>query len=316
MEYKAARISATRPKWLESLNAFIDRFYKMNNTNIRVFAVQSLMKIMEINRAAYEEEILERVVTLYFPSIAHEKDLAVKKVVVKLLIDFASYCDNKRCLELLDIAEKMMNRPFESYLLDGSVVKSETDVEDIDLLIDGLIKVFQLKLYRLPSSHAVRVFHILVGHMEQHYQKPSVFEKATKIRYKIFNWMLKARANASFHIGYPDAVTGLVRFSNYLGIEGSLQMSSSQSQMQQSASGQLEVTPAANFTAISIRRGCKCIVKCMDIEKSWVVLQLVLKELPNILQNKALIQGNDVDLLARTLYNLVSTFFFNFAFYT
>jgi hypothetical protein len=27
------------------------------------------------------------------------------------------------------------------------------------------------------------------------------------------------------------------------------------------------------------------------------------------LQNKALIQGNDVDLLARTLYNLVSTFF-------
>jgi tuberous sclerosis 2 len=63
-------------------------------------------------------------------------------------------------------------------------------------------------------------------------------------------------------------------------------------------------TPASSFTAISIRRGCKCIVKCLETEKSWAVLQLVLKELPNILQNKALIQGNDVDLLARTLYNL------------
>jgi tuberous sclerosis 2 len=121
----------------------------------------------------------------------------------------------------------------------------------------------------------------------------------------VFSWMLKARANATYHIGYPDAVNNVVRFSNYLGIEGSLQTSSSQSQMTQSMMSVADLTtPASSFTAISIRRGCKCIVKCLETEKSWAVLQLVLKELPNILQNKALIQGNDVDLLARTLYNL------------
>lgn len=51
MEYRTLRIAATRPQWLQSLNGFIDRFYKSTTkTNIRVKAVLSLVQIMETNR--------------------------------------------------------------------------------------------------------------------------------------------------------------------------------------------------------------------------------------------------------------------------
>lgn len=50
MDYKTVRITATKPQWLHTLNQFIERFYKMNRTPIRIKAIHSLMQIMDNNR--------------------------------------------------------------------------------------------------------------------------------------------------------------------------------------------------------------------------------------------------------------------------
>lgn len=107
INYASSKISATKPEWLLALYNFIERFYSMKNVNIRVKALQSLIQIMDINRAAYEEEILERVVIPHFSNVHMETDINVRSAVGKLLIDFTWHCDSKRCLELLDIIEKV-----------------------------------------------------------------------------------------------------------------------------------------------------------------------------------------------------------------
>nr|XP_019531804.2 tuberin isoform X2 [Aedes albopictus] len=324
IEYMTTKISAIRPQWLLELCSFMDRFYKMKNTMIRVHAVQALVRIMAINRAIYEEEILERIVIVHLGGVVHETDAEVRKAVAGAMIEFIMHCDTKRCFELLEIVGKMLHRPYDCYAQSGVVFHSVKDVEDIVILVDGLIRVFTVKLYRVPSTHAIKVYHLLMLLLESHYEKPVVLQHVNIIRYKIFSWMLQARANASFHIGYPDIENdNRIRFSHYLGIEGPYQHQSG-GQVQQQVGGlsqqvqsasQLnlalqenmktaDIMPSTNLTTISIKRGCQIIVNCLKEEKDWHVIQLVLSELPNIMENKALIQGNDIDSLAKTLIKM------------
>uniref|UniRef100_A0A182PJM1 Rap-GAP domain-containing protein n=1 Tax=Anopheles epiroticus TaxID=199890 RepID=A0A182PJM1_9DIPT len=318
IDYRASKISATRSEWLKQLCQFMDRFYRMKNSNVRIYAVQALERIMAANRAAYEDEILERIVIVHLGTVPLEKDPEVRKAVARTLIEFTIHCETKRCIELLEIVEKLLHRPYD----ENQVVRSEQEAEDIILLVDGLIRLFIVKLYRLPSLHAIRVYSMLIGLLELHYQRPHVLANVTSVRYRIFSWMMKARANGSFHIGYPDPDDGnRVRFSHYLGIEGPYQHQSLQPQpyLSSQSTSQLNLTgtggseagskamdriPATNLTTISIKRGCQVIVLCLKEEKDWEVIQLVLTELPSVMQNKALIQGNDVDSLARTLYRM------------
>uniref|UniRef100_A0A182MSN4 Rap-GAP domain-containing protein n=1 Tax=Anopheles culicifacies TaxID=139723 RepID=A0A182MSN4_9DIPT len=318
IDYRASKISATRSEWLKQLCQFMDRFYRVKNSNVRIYALQALERIMTANRAAYEDEILDRIVIVHLGTVPLEKDAEVRKAVARTLIEFTIHCETKRCMELLEIVEKLLHRPYD----ENQVVRSEQEAEDIILLVDGLIRLFIVKLYRLPSLHAIRVYSMLIGLLELHYQRPHVLANVTTIRYRIFSWMMKARANGSFHIGYPDPEDGnKVRFSHYLGIEGPYQHQSLQPQpyLSSQSTSQLNLTttggseagskamdriPATNLTTISIKRGCQVIVLCLKEEKDWEVIQLVLTELPSVMQNKALIQGNDVDSLARTLYRM------------
>uniref|UniRef100_A0A182SZQ0 Tuberin N-terminal domain-containing protein n=1 Tax=Anopheles maculatus TaxID=74869 RepID=A0A182SZQ0_9DIPT len=74
IDYRASRISATRSEWLKQLCQFMDRFYRMKNSNVRIYAVQALERIMAANRAAYEDEILERIVIVHLGTVPLEKD--------------------------------------------------------------------------------------------------------------------------------------------------------------------------------------------------------------------------------------------------
>uniref|UniRef100_A0A0A1XPT7 Tuberin n=1 Tax=Zeugodacus cucurbitae TaxID=28588 RepID=A0A0A1XPT7_ZEUCU len=304
IEYRSTKVTATRPQWLQVLNDFICRFYKMPNTNVRLKAIQSLVRIMELNRYSYEEEILERVVIPHFSQISHETDLQIRVSVANALVEFARHCDTKRCGELLDILEKLINRPFEQQMTSGEfVVKCESEILDVVTAVHGLIEIFAIKLHRLPSTHAIKIFNILISHLEQHYEHPKVFENGRIVRFKIFKWILRARANASYHIGYPDPENGeAIKFSAYLGIDSSLPPQGNQHSRHQLASHDL--IAGSHFTTISIRRACKIIIKCLDSERDYEVLQLVIKELPKVLCNKALIQGNDIEALAVSLFRI------------
>lgn len=306
IEYRSSHIKPSKGNWLQELYDFIERFYKkMSNTMIRVRAIEALAQIMQENRAAYEEEILDQVVMQHFSNLLHERDQMVRVAVANLLINLSLHCETKRCLELFDIIEKAIMRQYTENVADGYVYQSEEEIKDIKVLVEGLIQVFHVKLYRLPSTHAIFIYHMLISFMEHHYQKPKAYENTVGIRYHIFDWMLKARANASYNLGYPETINGSIKFSHYLGIEHSTFTTQLSNQSTtQGGQGDSSTVPPVSFTMIPIRRGCKLIVKCLEVEKDWTILRLVLEQLPAILQNKALIQGNDIDYLTKTLHKM------------
>lgn len=177
------KITATQPDWLKGLGDFVRRFFRNPNTNIRVKTIQSLVRIMDMNRACYEDEIIDHVVMQEFSKIHLEPNLLIRVAVSKALIEFVRHCDSKRCCDILEILEKIINRPFD--LPFDQMYKNEGEIQDVTAVVDGLIEVFIIKLYRLPSSHAIKIFNILVGHLELHYQKPKVFEHVNLVRYKV-----------------------------------------------------------------------------------------------------------------------------------
>lgn len=309
--HKASKINVVTSGWLRQLQSFMERFYRQEKKQqIRLVAIEHLKEIINLNRACYEEEILEKVVIVIFSDIAQEQDVKIRVAVCKLLLDICSHCDTKRCLELLDILEKVMNRPFDLYALESTAQKQEHEFEDSIAVVNGLIDLFLEKLHQLPSSHAIKIYQILIAHLEAHYQNVKVFEHATKIRYSIINWMLRVRANAAFFVGYPSPrlISENIKYSHYLGIEGEFQhppqTPNIQEESKEEKSENVFTFPHPHVTTFSIKRGCKIIVKCLDTEKDWHTVQLVLRELPKIMQNKTLIQGNDVDILARSLSDL------------
>lgn len=311
MSHKLDLIVVTRPRWIQALGQFVDKFYRQETrTNIRVICVESLKTVMRMNRAAYEDEILERVVLANFATVTQERDLTVRKAVNRMLLEFAKTCDTKRSLDLLNIVENQMNIPFSTQHQQLSGLTGDPDT--LVALVDGLIEVFLVKLYVRPvrpdesSSHATQVFHMLMGHLEKHYEQ-MIIGDYSEVRYKLFEWMFKARANAAFRLGYPDPETGKVRFSNYLGVDARKPIFPLREKETAGGGGREGETggdrsgPEHHITTISIRRGCQVIVKCLEMETCWRVWELVLTELPKILQNKALIMGNDMDSLGKTL---------------
>lgn len=155
---------------------------------------------------------------------------------------------------------------------------------------------------------------ILNTHLEKYYQKLALLESSVPVRHKIFNWLLKIRANATYHVGYPEeSKGGRIRFSHFLTIDAN-EVNYRQPNIPQQQVGQQQQSSSAqqpsqdNDTAqstISIRRSCKIIIDCLVSENDWSVMQSVLKGLPLILQNKALLRGVDMEALASTIIGLV-----------
>ena len=66
---------------------------------------------------------------------------------------------------------------------------------------------------------------------------------------------------------------------------------------------------SCQITHMSLAHACKAVISCIKSEKDWKVLQLVLKELPQVMQNRALILSrhtNDIDFFATALCSMVS----------
>lgn len=100
------------------------------------------MSPINFSRVAYEEEILERIVIPLFSNIHHEPEVSVRTGVGKVLIEFASHCDTKRSLELFDIIERLLNRPFDKYTDENKIIlKNEEESVHISTIVDELIQV-------------------------------------------------------------------------------------------------------------------------------------------------------------------------------
>lgn len=309
ISFKVSKISPIETGWLKQLTSLMERFYRQEpNQNIRLAMIDYAREIVNTYRVCYEDEILEKVVIVIFSDIAQEHDVKIRVSVCKLLLEICSRCDTKRCIELLDVLEKVLNHPFDLYSLDSSAPRNEYDFEDSFTVVNGLIELFLEKLYQLPSSHVLKIYFTLIGHLESHYQHPKVFENAVKIRFTIINWMLKIRANAAFHVGYPSPrlISDHFKFTHYLAIEGDHHPPQTPGIQENLSNEEKSFEDRSNFcvATLSLKRSWDTLVKCLLVEKDWPTVQLILRELPKMMQNKTLIQGNDVNTLANTLVEL------------
>lgn len=164
-------------------------------------------------RSKYEDELIERIVVPNLSHIDTDPDVTIRNVAAHLLVDLCIECETKRCLELLDILEKVrdymqcrntpfffsqtkwiefrianfllqiINKPFTS----EAPIAVETDVKDVKTAVVGVINILTVKMYRLPSSHVIRAYKLLVNHLEQHYKEPSIFHNVSTIRYLVSN---------------------------------------------------------------------------------------------------------------------------------
>ncbi|KAG8222544.1 hypothetical protein J437_LFUL004580 [Ladona fulva] len=357
VSYLSSSMVPTHATWLDKIRMLVEKYFRNETrTSIRIRVLDILSDIIRTNRAIYEEDLMERVVVPHLQHVDSDSDPAVRNAAAQLLIDLCMDCESKRCLELLDILDKILNRPFE---LDHGPFVSEAEVPDIRTVIVGLIQIFRVKLYQLPSSHAIKAYKLLVNYLEAHYKKPSVFDNVSILRYMIFECFLQIRANSHYHLGFPEAVTTgstlsgtsdnvaalslspsstttsppptKLRFSPYLAVDhrhgekppgpgsspppvsGSTSATSSTSTSSPapssgtstSSGSHLAHHPSCTITHLSLTHACKAVIVCLKQEKDWKVLNLILQEVPQVMQNKALILSrdgvNDVDSLASTL---------------
>jgi len=59
-------------------------------------------------RSRYEDELIERIVVPYMQHVDMDPDITIRTVTANLLVDLCLECDTKRCIELLDILEKVL----------------------------------------------------------------------------------------------------------------------------------------------------------------------------------------------------------------
>lgn len=150
---------------------------------------------------------------------------------------------------------------------------------------------------------------MLNAHLEKYYQKPMFLEASVPIRSSIFAWLLRIRASANYYVGYvEDLKSNRVRFSHFLSVDTELgyHQAARQQQSQPASVTQQSSQETDTQTTISIKRCCRIIIDCLLSENDWSVMQLVLKGLPLILQNKALFRGVDMEALATAIIGLVT----------
>ncbi|XP_035706694.1 tuberin isoform X3 [Folsomia candida] len=332
MQYKAStQLHTAKAEWFESLVTFTEKHLRFEvRPAVKAKAMPIITKICLMNRDIYEEDLIVKVILPSMKNLENENDPNVRVSGVNFLVDFLMESSSKKGHDLLHILDKIINRPYEIHAQTGSDtvhIYSESEVDDIVRAVEGIVKLFKRKIYHLPSSIAVSAYKSLVKHMGNHYKKPAVLDICYKIRYKIFDCFFAIRANSLYHLGFPLEGAKLT-YSSYLAVDhrdGDEKMILDQQEIGQQITvssvgggsgvggGSMMPGTSSSFqsscvTFISLTAACKLVVGSLKKEKDWNVLELVLRSLPSVLENKALIlskNGNDIDYLGNALCNMI-----------
>lgn len=183
IKYLSEFIHPMEHKWLEKLHELIVKFYNNDTrTVVRQRAIEVLTKTYNNHHEIYEAELLDRIVLPAFLTVHHDKDPSVRCAVAEFLIEAALNCEKSQCLDLLSILGKLLSRPFDQQ---SDTIPTNADLADVNIVAGGLIKILYHKIHLLPSIHAVKIFKILVYHLEQHYKRPYIFVNYNLVRFKV-----------------------------------------------------------------------------------------------------------------------------------
>uniref|UniRef100_A0A6Q2XFU6 Tuberin n=1 Tax=Esox lucius TaxID=8010 RepID=A0A6Q2XFU6_ESOLU len=304
ISYRAQSIQPAKDDWIPALQRLMEKFFRHESRSvIRIKVLNILSFVLSTNGQLYEEELIEMVVIPQLSGIAEDRDLAVRKQATQLLVDLAEGCSSHHFTSLLDIIERVASRSLACPgPLEVSDPSSEPAMEDVRTAILGLLEILKSKLYSLPSSHASRVYELLISHMQLHYMNRYSSPVAGRIRLEVLEFLLMIRADSLHRLGVLNK-DKVLRFSPYCYSVSPATPTSSPS------------IPPSSSSSSSFRTAClpyspafHVLLLCLKMETDWKVLKLVLEKLPWTLQYKVLLLSSpcSIDQLCSTLCSMVS----------
>ncbi|XP_058851777.1 tuberin isoform X1 [Acipenser ruthenus] len=299
LSFRAHSIHPAKDGWIQNLQRLMEKFFRNETrSDIRIKVLDILSFVLSINRQLYEEELIESVVIPQLGQIADDKHLHVRRLATQLLVDLAEGCSTHHFNSLLDIIEKVVNRPFCPVVAEAveGEIASESPMEDVKTAVIGLLEILQTKLYTLPASHASRVYELLISHIQLHYKNKYSSAIASSIRLQVFEFLLLLRADSHHRLGVPNK-DGAVRFSPYCLCDlGEQEKRTSEKKPPGTVSPPAGSPATSTQTPSSIRMAYLpfslafgLLLQCLKLETDWKVVKLVLDKLPESLQYKVLI---------------------------
>ncbi|KGL86002.1 Tuberin [Charadrius vociferus] len=314
--YRAQSIHPAKDGWIHNLQMLMERFFRNESRSaVRIKVLDVLSFVLSINRQFYEEELINLVVISQLAHIPEDKDHQVRKLATQLLVDLAEGCNTHHFNSLLDIIEKVAAHSLSSpsELEERDLLSYSASLEDVKTAVLGLLIILQTKLYSLPSSHAMRVYEMLIHHVQRHYIYAYSLAVASSIRLSslllVFDFLLMLRADSLHRLGLSNK-DGAVRFSPYClcdFVEAEKRASEKKPAGTLSPPSGSPSVPSQNAT---IRIGhlpysmvFGVLLQCLKQETDWKVLKLVLNKLPESLRYKVLFLTSpcNIDLLASAL---------------
>uniref|UniRef100_A0A8C9L7Z4 Tuberin n=1 Tax=Pavo cristatus TaxID=9049 RepID=A0A8C9L7Z4_PAVCR len=305
--YRAQSIHPAKDGWIHNLQMLMERFFRNESRSaVRIKVLDVLSFVLSINRQFYEEELINLVVISQLAHIPEDKDHQVRKLATQLLVDLAEGCNTHHFNSLLDIIEKVAAHSLSSpsELEERDLLSYSASLEDVKTAVLGLLIILQTKLYSLPSSHATRVYEMLVHHIQRHYMYAYSLAVASSIRLQVFDFLLMLRADSLHRLGLSNK-DGAVRFSPYCLCD--FRASEKKPTGTLSPPSGSPSVPSQNST---IRIGhlpysmvFGVLLQCLKQETDWKVLKLVLNKLPESLRYKVLFLTSpcNIDHLASAL---------------
>ncbi|XP_053550489.1 tuberin isoform X2 [Bombina bombina] len=313
INYKAQSIHPGKEGWVLDLQKLMERYFRNETRSIvRMKVLDVLSFSLSINRQFYEEELIEKVVTSQLAHIPEDRDHQVRKLATQLLGDLAECCHSCHFNSLMDIIERVVTRPLST---STDVGHDASSLEDVKTSVLGLMVILQTKMYSLPASHAMRVYEMLINHIQLHYKNLYSSHIASSIRLQVFDFLLLIRADSLRRLGLPNK-DGAVRFSPYCLCESVTEQEKKTTERKPagtlsppSGSPSLpsqNASPRMGYLPYSLAFGV--LLQCLKQETDWKVLKLVLNKLPECLRYKVLILSSpcNIDQLASSLCTMLN----------
>ncbi|KFO77103.1 Tuberin [Cuculus canorus] len=306
--YRAQSIHPAKDGWIHNLQTLMERFFRNESRSaVRIKVLDVLSFVLSINRQFYEEELINLVVISQLAHTPEDKDHQVRKLATQLLVDLAEGCNTHHFNSLLDIIEKVAAHSLSSpsELEERDLLSYSASLEDVKTAVLGLLIILQTKLYSLPSSHAMRVYEMLIHHVQRHYNYTYSLPVATSIRLQV-----RAVTTDSLHRLGLSNKDGAVRFSPYCLCDF---VEAEKRPSEKKPAGTLSPplgSPGVPSQNTAIRIGhlpysmvFSVLLQCLKQETDWKVLKLVLNKLPESLRYKVLFLTSpcNIDSLASAL---------------
>ncbi|XP_063618716.1 tuberin [Cydia splendana] len=304
---RCATLSPGRADWLAAALALGDKFVRRDTRlGVRMHALQQLLAVVKRHRFLYEEEVVVGVVV---PLLGWCGDPPLRAAAARAAAELAVLAAGDAATDLIDLLEKIMNRPFESEEPNES--DPEPDLTDVSLAVSGLLEVFHAKLLLAPAAHAARACLVLLDHLDHALNHPRHPAQHATCRKKILDMIFGLRANAFNSVGFCyDSAGNPVYGTAALRIKPMC----SPSLLAEPLAARGHHPPPTNHPVpgtciLPVGRCARILTLALSREKEWSVLLHVLRALPALLQSRALCVGRraqDLDLLASTLCAMLS----------